>query len=195
MKGSKRARKLALATVLAVLGAVVAASSAQAYSFSIGVTGPSSMTVGQTALLDVSGQNPTPDYPDYYWFSTWLSVDVIDGGIVAGCPATQEAGKQLALATGGDYLVFAQREPVDWNGAWSVPVGYTPGGPGKALICAYSDDGSTNTLAKAQAIIDVRAPGATGAGTGTGSTTGARKACKKPKRRTAAAARKCRKRR
>jgi hypothetical protein len=190
MKRSRRTHAVALAAVLGVLGVGAAASPAVAApGFSIGVAGPSTATVGQSTILKVSGKNPTPGPPDDYWFATWLSVDVIPASIATTCPPTADEGMQLGIAgaaEGGGYLVFTQREPVDANGNWSVSVGYTPGHAGRKLVCAYSDDGYTNTLAVGGHTIDVRGPA-----TGTAKT---RKAgCKKP--RKARSKKRCRKRR
>jgi hypothetical protein len=165
MKRSKRTYALAVAAVLGVLGLGTTAASAQAYSWSVNIGGPSSGTAGQTLTLKIGGQNPTPDYPDYYWFSTWLSVDVIPTSVVSSCPDTHYEGFQLGSASraqGGGYLVFTQRENVDTAGTWSTTVGYTPPVPGRMLICAYSDDGYANTLAKAQHVIDVGGPASGG---------------------------------
>jgi hypothetical protein len=188
MKHSRRNHAVALAAVLGVLGLGTAATPAVAADgFTIGVAGPSTATVGQPTVLKVSGKNPTPGPPDNYWFATWLSVDVIPATYASSCPATADEGMQLGIAgamDGGGYLVFTQREPVDANGNWSVSVGYTPNVAGRKLICAYSDDGYTNTLAVGQHAIDVR-PAAT--------TSTAKKAgCKKP--RKARSKKKCKKR-
>ena len=110
---------LALAAVFCVLGLGATASQASAANgFSVGVAGPSTASVGQSVILKVSGKNPTPGYPDYYWYGTWLSVNVIPTSIASSCPATHYEGRQLGIAgaaLGGGYLVFTQREPV--NGA------------------------------------------------------------------------------
>ena len=176
MKRSRRNRAAALATGLSVLALGASATPALgADGFSIGVSGPSSTNVGQSTLLKVSGKNPTPGPPDNYWFGTWLSVNVIPTSIASSCPPTHDEGYQLGqagYAQGGGYLVFTQREPVNANGDWSVTVGYTPVVAGKMLICAYSDDGYTNTLAVGGRPIEVLGAGAT-----------ARKACKKKRRK------------
>ena len=178
MTNSRKKHALALAAVLGVLGLGAGASPALgANGFSIGITGPASATAGQSQILKVSGKNPTPGYPDNYWYGTWLSVDVIPTSIASSCPPTHDEGYQLGQAgygQGGGYLVFTQREPVNSNGDWSVTVGYTPAVAGKVLICAYSDDGYTNTLAVGQLAIEVTAPGMV---------TTAKKACKKKRRK------------
>jgi hypothetical protein len=167
---------VALAAVLCVLGLGASASQASAANgFSIGVAGPSTASMGQLLTLKVSGKNPTPGPPDDYWFGTWLSVDVIPTQVASSCPPTHDEGYQLGqagAAYGGGYLVFTQREPVNANGDWSITVGYTPNVAGKKLICAYSDDGYTNTLAVGQHTIEVAAAGAT-----------AGKKCKKKRRK------------
>ncbi len=173
---------MALAAVLGVLGLGAGASPALgADGFSVGIAGPASATVGQPLTLKVSGKNPTPGYPDYYWYGTWLSVDVIPTSIASTCPPTHYEGRQLAIAgaaEGGGYLVFTQREPVDPNGNWSVTVGYQPNYVGRKLICAYSDDGYTNTLATGEFAIDVNGPVS-----GPGAVTTAKKSCKKKRRK------------
>jgi hypothetical protein len=180
MKSSRKKHAVALAAVLGVLGLATTATPALgADGFSIGVSGPSTATAGQLLTLKVSGKNPTPGYPDYYWFGTWLSVDVIPTTLASSCPPTAEEGSQLGVAggsQGGGYLVLTQREPVDANGNWSVAVGYQPPVAGRMLICAYSDDGYTNTLAIGELAIDVSGPGGPGA-------VAAKKSCKKKRKK------------
>ena len=43
-------------------------------------------------------------------------------------------------------MVLTQRENPDAQGNFSIPVGVTPSAPGSLLICAYTDDGLTNTI-------------------------------------------------
>ena len=71
------------------------------------------------------------------------------------CPANSWEAKQIANATGGSILVLTGREVPDASGNFGVPVGINPYAPGQALICAYTDDGETVTLATASLLLTV----------------------------------------
>lgn len=71
------------------------------------------------------------------------------------CPAEAGAGAQLAIHAGGQLVVLTQREVADATGHFSLPVGFTPWAPGRYLLCAYTDDGATSTLAAASLVLDV----------------------------------------
>ncbi len=103
-------------------------------------------------VLQASGTIPLDDLPYPYWFS----LDALPASVVSTCPV--EAGAQIAIHAGGQLVVLTQREVADATGHFSLPVGFTPWAPGEYLLCAYTDDGATSTLAAASLVLDV--PGA-----------------------------------
>jgi hypothetical protein len=182
MKRSGRKSTVALAGLLCTFGLGTAAASAQAYSWSIDVTGPPTGRVGDPLALKVSGKNPPPGE---YWFNSYFSVDALPASAVSACPAGHAESSQMAVQTsaaGGTHVtpVWVRENP-NGIGDWSASVAYTPKAAGRMLICAYTNDGFSNTEARAHTAISVRQAGAM------------RKRCKKAKR--ASAAKKCRKRR
>ena len=71
------------------------------------------------------------------------------------CPADHYEAWQIAVATGGAYITHAQKEKADSSGNFSIPFGLTPWAAGDFIFCAYSDDGYTNTIARAQLNVHV----------------------------------------
>ena len=51
--------------------------------------------------------------------------------------------------------MLSQRETPDATGAFTIPVAVTPTAPGSVLLCGYTDDGMTNTLAIASLVLDI----------------------------------------
>jgi len=137
---------LALAAVLAA-----GAPSALASGFSLQLSSPSPGVAGQPMVLQASGTIPLDDLPYPYWFS----LDALPASVVSTCPAEAGAGAQLAIHAGGELVVLTQREVADATGQFSLPVGFTPWAPGRYLLCAYTDDGATTTLAAAALVLDV----------------------------------------
>jgi hypothetical protein len=122
--------------------------------FSLSLSGPSTGVVGRPMIIDATGKNPPPAE---YWFPMWLHVDAIPAGVIASCPASSRDSTQIALAAGGEYLAFAQRENVAADGSFAHPVGFSPKRPGTWLICGYTEDGFTNTFATASLSVNVAA--------------------------------------
>jgi hypothetical protein len=148
----RRALLVALAT--AVVAGAAALPAGAADGFSLQFAGPTTGTVGKPVLLTVAGKNPPPAD---YWFMSWLSVDLLRPQAVPTCPESGQAANQLATGTGGAILTIAQREDVDVNGNFSVPVGFTPLVPGPLLICAYSSNEVGGVLAAATTTVTSKA--------------------------------------
>jgi len=143
-----------LTAVLAGLAAFAlgpATAPALADSFTLKLSAPPHVVVGKPTLIHVTGTIPRNQLSYPYW----LSVVAIPPRVMSTCPATHDAGKQIANASGGAILVFTQREAPNWGGDFTVPVGINPYAPGRSLICAYTDDGATNTLAIASLMLTV----------------------------------------
>jgi hypothetical protein len=155
---SHRRRLARLTAVVAGLAAAAlgpTASPALAEGFTLKLTAPSRVVVGTPTLIHVTGTIPR----EHFWYAYWLSVVSIPPRVMSTCPASHSAAKQIANASGGSILVFTQREVPDANGNFRAPVGINPYAPGRALICAYTDDGATNTLAIASLDLTVHAKG------------------------------------
>jgi hypothetical protein len=52
-------------------------------------------------------------------------------------------------------VVLSQRETPNSAGAFAIPVAVTPSAPGSVLLCGYTDDGMTNTLASASLLMEI----------------------------------------
>ena len=145
-----------LARTAAVLGLVAAAlapsaSPARAGGFTLKLSAPPKVVVGQPTLIHVTGTIPVESMR----FPYWLSVVSLRSTVVPRCPANPWDAKQVALATGGSILVLTSREVPDVYGNFEVPVGINPYAPGRALICAYTDDGGMQTLAATSLMLTV----------------------------------------
>jgi hypothetical protein len=174
------ARKLALAAALGALALGVITPAAGAYSFSIGVSAPANATVGRPVPLQVNGVNPPPAE---YWFNSYFSVEALPASVFPMCPAGHEEGSQAVVETvaaGGTHVTPVWvRERVSDSGAWLASLAYTPRAAGRMLLCAYTNDAFTHTLARASTAVDVRSAKA-------------KKRCKKKVKRRSAARKKCR---
>lgn len=139
--------------VIGLVGISATASHAQSPGYSINVTPPPSLSVGQPGIFQASGSNPADDF-----FSSWLDVAAIPTSVLPSCPADYLQANQIAsssYAQGGDVVVTGQRENVDAAGNWSQPFAFTPTKPGRFLICAYTNDGATYTHAMAALTVTV----------------------------------------
>src|SRR4051794_6822640 len=156
---------LAAAAALLAVG-VMAAPSFASSGFDLALTPPPSSVVGQPTLMHANGTIPVEDLDFPYWFS----LDAIPTSVTTTCPPDSFEGMQLANGTGGSVIVFTQREATDGNGNFSIPIGITPSAPGTVLLCGYTDDGSTNTLAVAPLLLKIDAAGNAPSGGGGGGT-------------------------
>jgi hypothetical protein len=157
-----RRSTVAAGGVLVVLG--VGATPALGQTHTLSLSGPSTAAVGQTIIIQASGRNEQEPIVDFY---SYLTVVAIPTSALSACPADYSSGKQVARSTGaqgGEVLDEFHREEEDAAGNFSMPVAYTPGTPGRFLICGYTDDAATSTLATASLTITVEGgsgPGAT----------------------------------
>lgn len=136
-----------LARVTAVMGLVALALAASAsadrasgFGFTLKVSAPPKVLVGQPTVIDVIGTVGDLRYP------SWLTVVSIQPEVTS-CPANYYEGKQIANATGGSILVSTGRITPDSSGNFRTPVGINPYLAGQVWICAYIHDGETVTLA------------------------------------------------
>ena len=144
-----------ICTTAAVVGLIALAASttpAFASGFTLDLSAPSTPVVGKPLVLQASG---TID-PDELQFPYWFSLDAIPTSVTSTCPADRWVGAQLAESTGGSIVVLSQREVPDAAGNFSIPVGVTPTAPGSLLLCGYTDDGATTTLAAASLVLNIR---------------------------------------
>ena len=150
--------RISTLTAAGILGLGVGATPALGQTHTLNLSAPSSTAaVGQTIVIQASGSNEREPIVD---FSSYLTVVVIPTSVLSACPADYSSGKQVARssgAQGGEVLDEYHREGEDAAGNFSMPVAYTPGTPGRFLICGYSDDAATTTLATASLALTVEA--------------------------------------
>jgi hypothetical protein len=145
MNKTLRAAAIALIAVAATAGPAPASS-----DFTLELAAPPAV-VGQPLVLHAAGTIPTDEIQYPYWFS----LAAIPSSVTTSCPADRWEGAQFALGTGGSVVVLSQRERPDVAGAFTIPVAITPTAPGSVLLCGYTDDGMTNTLASASLLMDI----------------------------------------
>jgi hypothetical protein len=142
--------RISTLTAAGILGLGVGATPALGQTHTLNLSAPSSTAVvGQTIVIQASGSNEQEPIVD---FSSYLTVVAIPTSVLSACPADYSSGKQVALssgAQGGEVLDEYHSEDEDAAGNFSMPVAYTPGTPGRFLICGYTDDAATTTLARA----------------------------------------------
>jgi hypothetical protein len=146
--------KFALVAALGVLalGASAAPAFPQADSFTLGISVPR-VVAGQSAVLRVDGTIPVRDIFYPYWFS----LSAIRPSVLSTCPEDMWEADQIARNTGGAVLVHDQREIANAaTGAFSIPVGLTATAPGQLLLCGYTDDGETQTLATTSTMLTIQ---------------------------------------
>jgi hypothetical protein len=150
--------RYAVVVVAGVIALAAQAAPALADGFSLNLAAQSQAVVGHSLLLQATGTIPPPGDIDIpYWFS----LDVLNPSVTQTCPADAWEAVQFAT-TGGTVLVRRQRETADAAGNFSIPVAARPTGPGRVLLCAYTDDGMATTLAAASLTIDIKAAASSG---------------------------------
>jgi hypothetical protein len=139
----------------------VAASPALAQtSHSLALSGPSAATVGTPATLLATGT--VADDPSVV-FDRYVKVYAIPASVVSSCPATPVNAIDLssaASAQGGKTV--SSGAPV--TGSFSVPIAFTPGAPGRVLLCAYLTEGFNSADATASHNMAVTGGGTSAAG-------------------------------
>ena len=137
---------------LLALGTSAGPAAAGADSFTLGLSAPT-VVAGKSAVLRADGTIPVRDL----FFSYWFSLSAIRPSVMSTCPEDHWEAVQIAQSTGGAVLVLSQREIANAEtGAFSIPIGITATAPGKLLLCAYTDDGATQTLAATSMMLDIR---------------------------------------
>ena len=161
--------RISTLTAAGILGLGVGATPALGQTHTLNLSAPSSTAaVGQTIIIQASGSNEQEPIVD---FSSYLTVVAIPTSVLSACPADYSSGKQVALssgAQGGEVLDEYHREDEDAAGNFSMPVAYVPRFAGRFLLCGYTDDAATTTLATASLVMNVEgasAPGPTPAPT------------------------------
>ena len=148
---TRRTRISALLAIAAV-GVLGTSGSALASDFDLSLSAPGGAAVGKPMLIQADGNNPPPaTYP----YRLYLEMYWMPAAVVPECPSTSQTAWQLSVTVGGYYLSTGQPEPVDENGHFTVPVGFTPAKPERTLVCGYSTDAVGNNYAMATLTIDV----------------------------------------
>ena len=145
--------KFATAAAIGLLALVPAtASAAGAETFTLNLSAPT-VVAGKSAVLRADGTIPVRDL----FFSYWFSLSALRPSVTTTCPEDHWEAVQLAQSTGGAVITLSQREIANYDtGAFSIPVGITATAPGKLLLCAYTDDGETQTLAATSMMLDIK---------------------------------------
>ena len=133
--------------------AAAAPALANTEGFDLKLTGPKSGPVGKPVLVRAVGSNPPPSVRP---FLSYLEASVLLPTVIKSCPAGAGEASQLANYTGGRVLTYAQREDTDDAGNFNLPLGFTPTGAGKLLVCAYTTNEVGFSLARAQLTYTVK---------------------------------------
>lgn len=142
MSSTGRAGVLALAAAVAVLA--VASSSALASTFTLSLSLPSKGIVNEAMNVTATGNDPSNPGGLY------LEIDAIPTTEAPLCPSDFMSARNLASSSSnGQYISFMQPEHLDTSANFSIVNMFTPIATGAYLICAYSDDGVSGTLATA----------------------------------------------
>jgi hypothetical protein len=115
---------------------------------------PRHVVVGRAAVIHATGHIPVSALDIPYWFS----LDAIPPSVTRNCPADHWAAVQLAASTGGANLTRDQREQPNARGHFSIPIGVRPSRRGRVLLCGYTDDGLTSTLAHDRLMLHIKRP-------------------------------------
>jgi hypothetical protein len=148
-------RRAALAGLLSSATALtlgIGSATALGDTFTLGLSGPSSGTVGNALAITAAGTDPTDGGALY------LEIDVIPVSLTTTCPTGYLNGSQLASSTSSGALVaFDQPEDFDATGAFTNVNAYTPAATGSFLLCGYTDDGAGDTLAITSRTVSIAA--------------------------------------
>jgi len=159
------ARTVICAAVLA-LGASATPALADSPGYSMHLSAPATVTVGQPTVIELKGIHPPPED----WASTsWIEAGAIPASVLPACPADGQSGVGVATGANGDMLAIATALNLDQFGNYDNYLGWTPRYAGKWLICGYQDDGTGFTLTRDQITVDVTNAALAGGGPGGGS--------------------------
>jgi hypothetical protein len=140
-----------LTAALAAAAFAAPAAPALADGFTLGLAQQSDAVVGRPLIVQATGTMP----PENIGFPYWFSLDAIPPTVTTTCPADHFVGMQLATGTGGAIVTLAQPETPDPAGRFAIPVAVTPSAPGSVLLCAYTDNGASGTLAAASLMVNI----------------------------------------
>jgi len=149
-------RSFSLAKVAALVAGVAAfalvSAPALADAFTLNLSLASSGTVNTPIVVTATGNDPTGGGALY------LEIDAIPTTLVTSCPTGYLNGSELAASTSmGQHVAFDQPEDFDASGNFSNVNAFTPNAVGQYLLCGYTDDGATDTLATASMTTNVTA--------------------------------------
>ena len=161
MKRSISKRIYTAFVVAGLLALAGPASTALADDFTLSVSAPGPAVAGKPMILRAAGTIPVR----YLQFPFWFSLNAIPVSVTRTCPPDRWEGYQLTRGTGGANIVLSQREQADAAGNFAIQVGITPSAPGSVLLCGYTDDGLTNTMAVAALILNIQPASSTRPGT------------------------------
>ena len=135
---------------IALVALAATARPALADGFTLELTAPPAV-VGHPIVMHATGTIPLDELAYPYWFS----LAAIPSSVTTSCPTDHWQAVQFAQATNGSVVVLSQRETPDAAGRFTIPVAITPTAPGSVLLCGYTDDGLTNTLAVAPLLLEI----------------------------------------
>lgn len=142
--------KTLIAVAVGLIAVAATARPALASGFTLELAAPPAV-VGQPIVMQATGTIPVDEIQFPYWFS----LNAIPTAVTTTCPLDRWQAVQFANAAGGTVIVLSQRETPDAAGQFTIPVAITPAAPGSVLLCGYTDDGLTNTLAQASLLLDI----------------------------------------
>lgn len=156
-RGAPPRARLAAVAVAAVAGAALPASPALGQmGHSLALGGPATATVGAPTMLQTSGT--VSDDPSVF-LNRYVNVYALPAGLVAACPASFQGALQIKDASGGQGgQTVALAVPVD--GAFAIPIAFTPTAAGRFLLCGYLNDGVETDAAASHAVSVAAAGGA-----------------------------------
>ncbi len=146
----KKSARALIGTAAGMIALAANAGPALASGFTLNLAMPPAV-VAHPIVLNATGTIPVDDIQFPYWFS----LDAIPTAVTTTCPSDRWEGVQFAQATGGSVVVLSQRVTPDAAGQFTIPVAITPTAPGSVLLCGYTDDGETNTLARTSLLVDI----------------------------------------
>jgi hypothetical protein len=127
-------------------------STAATDTFTLRISAPQTVFIGRPGIIKVFGTIPLRAVHLPYF----VVVVSISPKVMNACPAQSWDAKQIATATNGTVLVHSSSAVPNTNGDFMVPVGIRPFAPGRAMVCAYTNDGAAVTLARTARFVTVK---------------------------------------